>query len=79
MGVWVLVGSLVGTFVLDVTLPGVVLLPFMSVPVVAVATFAGARITGGVTSTTGVLGASTGGGSGFGGGAAGATGTRPGG
>ena len=46
-----------------------------------------ARITGGVTSATGVLGASTGGGSGagfgggggFGGGAAGGTGTRPGG
>jgi macrolide-specific efflux system membrane fusion protein len=38
-----------------------------------------ARITGGVTSTTGVLGASTGGGSGFGGGAGGAAGTRPGG
>ena len=41
-----LVGSLAGIFVLDVTLPGVVLLPFMSVPVVAVATFAGARTTG---------------------------------
>jgi trimeric autotransporter adhesin len=38
-----------------------------------------ARITGGVTSTTGVLGASTGGGGGFGGGAAGATATRSGG
>jgi len=36
-----------------------------------------ARITGGVTSTTGVLGAGTGGG--FGGGASGTTGTRPGG
>ena len=41
-----LVGSLVGIFVLDVTLPGVVLLPFMYVPVVAAATFAGPRITG---------------------------------
>src|ERR1035437_5583495 len=46
LGVWVLVGSLVGIFVLDVTLPGVVLLPFMYVPVVAAATFAGPRITG---------------------------------
>jgi hypothetical protein len=36
----VLVGSLVGIFVLDVMLPGVVLLPFMYVPVVAAATFA---------------------------------------
>jgi hypothetical protein len=46
LGVWVLVCSLVAIFVLDVTLPGVVLLPFMSVPVVAAATFADARITG---------------------------------
>jgi hypothetical protein len=42
----VLVGSLLAIFVLDVALPGVVLLPFMSVPVVAVARFAGARTTG---------------------------------
>jgi hypothetical protein len=44
--VWALVGSLLAIFVLDVTLPGIVLLPFMSMPVVAVATFAGARTTG---------------------------------
>ena len=29
LGVWLLVGLLVGVFVLDVALPGVVLLPFM--------------------------------------------------
>lgn len=46
LGVWMLVGLLVGIFVLDVALPGVVLLPFMYVPVVAVATFAGPRTTG---------------------------------
>jgi hypothetical protein len=45
LGVWVLVGSLLAIFVLDVTLPGVVRLFFMSVPVLAVATFAGARTT----------------------------------
>ena len=46
LGVWLLVGLLVGVFVLDVALPGVVLLPFMYVPVVAAATFAGPRTTG---------------------------------
>jgi hypothetical protein len=47
LGVWLLAGLLVGVFVLDVALPGVVLLPFMYVPVVAAATFAGPRIRSG--------------------------------
>ena len=44
--VWILVASLVALFALDVRLPEVVLLPFMYVPVVAAATFAGPWQTG---------------------------------
>lgn len=44
--VWLLVLLLVTLFGLDVALPEVVLLPFMYVPVVAAATFAGPRRTG---------------------------------
>jgi PAS domain S-box-containing protein len=43
---WGVTAALVAVFVLDVRLPEIVLLPFMCVPVVAAATFAGPRLTG---------------------------------
>ncbi len=43
---WGVVAALLGIFVLDVSLPETVLLPFMCVPVVAAAGFAGPRVTG---------------------------------
>ena len=44
--VWTLVAALGAVFALDIQLPKIVLLPFMYVPAVAVATFAGSRPTG---------------------------------
>jgi len=57
---WGVIAALVAIFALDVSMPEVVLLPFMCVPVVAAAAFTGPRVTGVVAVAASALGVASG-------------------